>query len=215
MAKTKKAPGKKKSSLKKTTSKKATSKKRVTKKSASKKNAVKKSSARKPADKKRAAKKSAAKKGAAKSAGRMYVVKTSAIQGRGVFADRIIRKGELIGEYTGERITEKEADRRYPFDDDERHHTFLFRLDNGKIIDALHGGHPVRFINHSCDPNCEALEEDSRILISALKKIPKGQELAYDYNFVLDERHTPKAKAQYPCYCGSKKCRGTILASKR
>lgn len=162
-----------------------------------------------------AKKKSAAKKSAAKSSSRKYVVRSSKIQGRGVFADRVIKKGERIGEYTGERITEKEADRRYPFDDDERHHTFLFRLDDGMIIDALYGGHPVRFINHSCDPNCEALEEDGRIFIAAIKTIQPGKELAYDYNFILDERHTPKAKAQYPCYCGSKKCRGTILAKKR
>jgi SET domain-containing protein len=152
------------------------------------------------------------KKGA--PASKMYEVRSSKIQGRGVFAKRVIKKGELIGEYTGERITEKESDRRYPFDDDERHHTFLFQLDNGLIIDAMHGGSAVRFINHSCDPNCEANEEDSRMYISAIKDIPKGQELAYDYNFILEERHTPKAKAQYPCYCGSKKCRGTILAKK-
>jgi SET domain-containing protein len=189
-----------KKSLKKT-AKNTTSKKTTSKKTAGGK------AAKRPAAKKVAAKKA--------SSSRKYVVRSSKIQGRGVFADRLIKKGELIGEYTGERITEKEADRRYPFDDDERHHTFLFRLDDGMIIDALFGGNAVRFINHSCDPNCEALEEDGRILISALRNIPKGQELAYDYNFILDERHTPKAKAQYPCYCGSKKCRGTILAKKR
>ena len=146
---------------------------------------------------------------------RPFDVRNSRIHGKGGFANRRIHAGERVVEYTGERITEKEADRRYPFDDDERHHTFLFRLDDGMIIDALYGGHPVRFINHSCNPNCEALEEDGRILISALKNIPKGQELAYDYNFILEERHTPKAKAQYPCYCGSRNCRGTILARKR
>src|SRR3954467_8570223 len=108
--------------------------------------------------KKGAVKKSPAKKSSAKSTGRKYVVRTSKIQGRGVFAKRLIKKGELIGEYTGERITEDEADRRYPHDDDDRHHTFLFRLDDGNVIDALHGGSAVRFINHSCNPNCEAME---------------------------------------------------------
>jgi SET domain-containing protein len=187
-----------------------TKKKPASKKSASKKSPLKKSSL-----KKTAAKKAAAKKSATKRAGKMYEVRSSKIQGRGVFASRLIKKGERIGEYTGERITEKEADRRYPFDDDERHHTFLFRLDDGMIIDAVYGGNAVKYINHSCDPNCEALEEDERIFITAIKDIPKGKELAYDYNFILDERHTPKAKAQYPCYCGSRKCRGTILAKKR
>ncbi len=180
------------------------------------KKSLKKAAKKKSAPKKPAAKKAAAKKAAPKSSGssRKYVVRTSKIQGRGVFANRVIERDELIGEYTGERITEKEADRRYPFDDDDRHHTFLFRLEDGMIIDALHGGHPVRFINHSCNPNCEATEEDGRIFIKALKKIAEGKELAYDYNFILEERHSPKAKAQYPCYCGSKNCRGTILAKK-
>jgi SET domain-containing protein len=189
---------------------KSAAKKSTAKKSTSRKNAAKKSAA-----KKSAAKKAPAKKTAAKRPGKMYEVRSSKIQGRGVFASRLIRKGEQIGEYTGERITEKEADRRYPFDDDERHHTFLFRLDDGKIIDAVYGGNAVKYINHSCDPNCEAMEEDGRIFITAIKDIPKGKELAYDYNFILEERHSPKAKAQYPCYCGSRKCRGTILAKKR
>ncbi len=184
-----------------------------TKKAAKK--AAKKSAPKKASSKKAAAKKGAKKTAPAKTTGRKYAVRTSKIQGRGVFADRPIKKGERIGEYTGERITENEADRRYPFDDDERHHTFLFRLEDGMIIDALHGGHAVRFINHSCNPNCEALEEDGRIFISALKNIAPGKEFAYDYNFILEERHTPKAKAQYPCYCGSSNCRGTILAKKR
>ena len=197
-------------------------KKKTTKKSAAEKSPARKSSAKKTlknpgVKKKQAAKKTSARKSPAKttpSGSRRYVVRSSDIQGRGVFAQQAIAKGDLIGEYTGERITEAEADRRYPFADDERHHTFLFRLDNEMIIDAEHGGSAVKYINHSCDPNCEAVEEDDRILIYALKNIKPGTELAYDYNFILEERHTPKAKAQYPCYCGSKKCRGTILAKK-
>ena len=189
----------------------------ATKKKTTKKSAAKKSSAKKPVKKLGGKKKTSARKSTAKtipSGSRRYVVRSSDIQGRGVFAQQPIAKGDLIGEYTGERITEAEADRRYPFADDERHHTFLFRLDNEMIIDAEHGGSAVKYINHSCDPNCEAVEEDDRILIYALKNIKPGVELAYDYNFILEERHSPKAKAQYPCYCGSKKCRGTILAKK-
>ena len=196
----------KKSSTKKTLKKsfrKTVAKKKQTKKAPAKKSVTKKSTAKqKPAAK------------TIPSGSRRYVVRSSDLQGRGVFAQQPIAKGDLIGEYTGERITEAEADRRYPFNDDERHHTFLFRLDNEMIIDAEHGGAAVKYINHSCDPNCEAVEEDDRIFIYALKNIKPGTELAYDYNFILEERHTPKAKAQYPCYCGSKKCRGTILAKK-
>jgi uncharacterized protein len=146
---------------------------------------------------------------------RPYEVRRSAIQGRGVFATRKIRKGEEIIEYTGEIIDEDEADRRYPWTDDERHHTFLFRLDDGSVIDAGPKRTAAKYINHSCDPNSEAVEEDGRIFIYALREIAKGQELTYDYHFILDEPHNAANKKLYPCNCGSKKCRGTILAKKR
>lgn len=146
---------------------------------------------------------------------RPFEARRSAIQGRGVFATRDIARGMRLIEYTGERISEDEADERYPFDDEERHHTFLFRLEDGNVIDAGPRGSIAKYINHSCDPNCEAVEEDGRIFIDAIRKIPKGTELVYDYNFILDEPHTPANKRLYPCNCGSRKCRGTILARKR
>ena len=76
-------------------------------------------------------------------------------------------------------------------------------------------GNAARFINHSCDPNCDPIVEDGRIWIEAIRDIPPGEELAYDYAFILPERHSPAAKRRYPCRCGSAKCRGTILARKR
>jgi uncharacterized protein len=146
---------------------------------------------------------------------RPFEVRRSRIQGRGVFATRKISAGDRIIEYRGERIDEDEADRRYPWKDDELHHTFLFRLDDGSVIDADRGGNAAKYINHSCDPNCEALEEEGRIFIYALRDIRRGEELAYDYNFVLDEPHSAANKKLYPCYCGAQTCRGTILARKR
>lgn len=146
---------------------------------------------------------------------RPFEVRNSKIQGRGVFATRAIERDERLIEYRGERITDGEADRRYPFAEDERHHTFLFQLDDGSIIDAAVGGNAAKYINHSCNPNCEAVEEDGRIFIDALKKIRKGTELVYDYNFILDEPHNAANKKLYPCNCGSRNCRGTMLAKKR
>ncbi|HSJ06067.1 MAG TPA: SET domain-containing protein-lysine N-methyltransferase [Longimicrobiales bacterium] len=146
---------------------------------------------------------------------RPFEVRRSRIQGRGVFATRKIRAGDQLIEYRGERVDEDEADRRYPWNDDERHHTFLFRLDDGSVIDAGRRGNAAKYINHSCDPNCEALEEDGKIFIYALRDIRRGEELAYDYNFVLDEPHNAANKKLYPCYCGAQTCRGTILARKR
>jgi uncharacterized protein len=147
---------------------------------------------------------------------RPFEVRRSRIQGRGVFATRKITAGSELIEYRGEHIDEDEADRRYPWHDDEPHHTFLFRLDDGSIIDAAVGGNAAKYINHSCDPNCEAVEdEDGRIFIYSLRDIRRGEELTYDYNFVLDEPHNAANKRLYPCFCGAEKCRGTILAKKR
>jgi uncharacterized protein len=146
---------------------------------------------------------------------RPFEIRRSRIQGRGVFATRKIAAGTLLIEYRGEHISDEEADRRYPFNEDERHHTFLFRLDDGSVIDAGVSGNAAKYINHSCDPNCEAVEEDFHIYIYALRDIRKGEELVYDYNYILDEPHTAATKKLYPCHCGAKKCRGTILARKR
>jgi SET domain-containing protein len=146
---------------------------------------------------------------------RPFEARDSKIQGRGVFATRAIKEGTRLIEYRGEIVSDEEADRRYPFFDDERHHTFLFRLDSGDAIDAGPSRSIAKYINHSCDPNCEAVEEDNRIFIDALRDIRKGEELVYDYNYVLEERHTAANKKLYPCNCGANKCRGTILARKR
>ena len=143
------------------------------------------------------------------------VARKSAIHGRGVFATGALKKGERIIEYLGERISHKEADRRYADEHEWSPHTFLFLVDDKTCIDATHGGNTARWINHSCAPNCEIEDEDRRIFIHALRTIRRGEELMYDYNLVLDERHTPAAKKAHPCFCGSKKCRGTLLGSKR
>lgn len=139
----------------------------------------------------------------------------SSVHGRGAFATEWIEQGTRLIEYTGERLSEDAADERYNDEDDGSHHTFLFSLDDGTVVDATYGGNVSRWINHSCDPNCEAVIEDGRIFIEALRDIAPGEELAYDYAFVLEERHTAAVKARYPCYCGAENCRGTILASKR
>jgi SET domain-containing protein len=139
----------------------------------------------------------------------------SPIHGRGVFAAAALKKGERLIEYLGERISHKEADRRYADEHEWSPHTFLFMVDDKIVIDATHGGNVARWINHSCAPNCEIEDEDKRIFIHALRNIRRGEELSYDYNLILDERHTPAVKKAHPCFCGSKKCRGTLIGSKR
>jgi len=77
-------------------------------------------------------------------------------------------------------------------------------------------GNAARWINHSCDPNCTTFEDDdSRVFIEARRKIPPGEELTYDYRLSVDGKLTKKERKQYTCRCGTKKCRGSLLAKKR
>jgi SET domain-containing protein len=145
---------------------------------------------------------------------RWFEIRRSPIQGKGAFAVRAIPEGTRLIEYAGERLTPKQADARYPDVEGERHHTYLFAIDDDIVIDAAVNGNAARFINHSCDPNCDAVVEDGRIWIEAIRDIAPGEELAYDYAYVLEERHSPAAKRRYPCHCGAANCRGTILAKK-
>lgn len=144
-----------------------------------------------------------------------FEVRASPIQGHGAFATVQIPAGVRLIEYAGERITPTEADARYPEVPGERHHTFLFAIDDDVVIDAAVHGNDARFINHSCDPNCDAVIEGGRIWIETIRDVRPGEELAYDYAYELPERHTPAAKRRYPCTCGSPRCRKTILVDKR
>jgi len=151
----------------------------------------------------------------AKRAIPLYFVRRSSIHGRGVFAARKIPKGTRVIEYKGQRVTHKEVDRRYANVDENDSHTFLFEVDDKWVIDAGVRGNAARWINHGCSPNCETVEEDGRIYIEAIRDIPRGAELTYDYNITLEERHTPRMKRIWTCLCGARRCRGTMLASKR
>ena len=146
---------------------------------------------------------------------RGLALRQSKIHGRGVYARVAIPAGTRIVEYRGQRITMAEAERRYPDDPEASYHTFLFAVDDEVVIDAAFQGNIARWINHSCDPNCEAVDDDGRIFIESVRDIAPGEELAYDYHFILEVRHSPAMKRRYPCICGAPNCRGTMLAKKR
>ena len=141
----------------------------------------------------------------------LFEIRKSSIQGRGAFAKRRIRSGQKIVEYTGEKISNDEADKRYDEEKMPRHHTFLFTLDDDYCIDGDVRSNIARLINHSCDPNCEAIIEDDRIWIYALKNIQPGVELAYDYKYERSGDDIRKLEKFYVCRCGSPKCRGSIM----
>ena len=142
---------------------------------------------------------------------RRIVVRNSSIHGRGVFALRRIPKGTRIIEYKGKLITDKEADRRYSRVHEHSPHTMLFSLEGGWVIDATRRGNSARWINHSCAPNCDIEEEGQRIFIEARRDIHLGDELTYDYNLQIGEKHTKTAKREHACFCGARRCRGTML----
>ena len=141
----------------------------------------------------------------------------SRLQGRGVFAARPFKKGARIIEYLGERITHEQADADGGDDAGaRRHHTFLFAVDDAIVIDASRGGNAARFINHSCDPNCEVVISRRRVFIHALRRIEPGEELAYDYWYMTDQAYTlDDLRRIYPCRCGARTCRGTLARPPR
>ena len=153
-------------------------------------------------------------KSAAPKSTRRIQVRRSGVHGKGVFALQDLAEGETIIEYVGEVISWDEAQDRHPHDPKDPNHTFYFHVNEDKVIDALYGGNSSRWINHSCDPNCEADEENDRIFIKALSNIKAGEELNYDYGLIIDEPYTKKLKAEYPCWCGARNCRGTLLSPK-
>ncbi len=105
----------------------------------------------------------------------------SRIHGWGVYATKAINKNTRVVHYAGEKISNRESlkrERRYI----SHGHIWCFKLTNRTVIDAGVGGNIARFINHSCAPNCYIDIRDGVIWIRAAKRIPKGQELSYDYN---------------------------------
>lgn len=144
-----------------------------------------------------------------------FEVHNSPIHGNGVFATRHIDAGERLVEYKGRRISWDEATARAERSGQPVNYTLFFTLADGNVIDGGDKGNDARFINHSCDPNCEAYEEDGRVYIHALHDIEPGEELNYNYALVYDGPHTAAIKKAFACRCGSPNCTGVMLAPKK
>ena len=144
-----------------------------------------------------------------------FEIRRSPMQGLGAFATRAIPADTRLVEYAGERLTPAEADARYPDVPGERHHTYLFAIDDDVVIDAAVGGNAARYINHSCDPNCEARQIGRRVFIVARRDIEPGEELTYDYRLEIERGASLARRRLYACRCGSPRCRGTMLLSGR
>lgn len=145
------------------------------------------------------------------SSTRYWTVRSSSIHNRGIFARKDIPKDAPIIEYFGEKITKAESQRR----GDALHAksvktggaaVYIFTLNKRYDLDGAKGRNPARYINHSCAPNCEAYIGRGRIWIHALRDIPEGEELTYNYGFDVDTWE------DHPCRCGSERCVGYIVA---
>lgn len=145
-----------------------------------------------------------------------YAIRPSPRHGRGAFATQTIRKGARIVEYRGARLSRAAADMRPASDSTDSYHTLLFELSDGTVIDAGLRGNSARWINHGCDPNCEAIEfDDGRIFIYAKCTIRAGEELLYNYRLGYKGRITRQAQRAFACRCGAPRCRHTMLAQTR
>ena len=139
----------------------------------------------------------------------------SRIEGRGVFAKRKIPKGARIIEYKGKRRAI--ADLFVERSEGKSAHIYAFSLHEGTVIDGALGGNESRFINHSCEPNCEAYTFDDRVYIYAMRDMSRGEELTFDYQLrsAFGKARKKSDESAYICRCGAKNCRGTMLGGKR
>jgi uncharacterized protein len=175
--------------------------------------ATKKAALKKTVTKKAVIKKAVKKAAKPRDASKLELieVRDSQIHGRGVYARADIKKGRRILEYVGERISHGEADRRYLEKGDDDGHTFFFVVDGRTVIDGGNGGNPSRYVNHSCNPNCETVIEDRRVFVESIRDITAGEELGYDYQLTWESSDDAEDLALYSCRCGAPKCRGTML----
>ncbi len=145
----------------------------------------------------------------------MWKVVKSKVHGKGIVATKNIKKNTKIIEYIGEKVTKSEGDKR----SEERINKYLNSNDTGSVyifelnkkydIDGSPLYNKARYINHSCNPNCEVDIIDGKIWISSIKQIKKGSELTYDYGYSFDKNDYK----DHICKCGSKKCVGFIISS--
>jgi len=137
-------------------------------------------------------------------------VSPSSVHGFGAFATRPLEAFSVLGLYEGRRFTREEVAAKAW----DNQLTYLFLLSNDEMIDGGKGGNATRHLNHSCEPNCEAIEEYDdagrlELKFRTIVAVEAGDELFIDYGLTSDDGSSPDA---YPCHCGAPGCRGTMLA---
>jgi SET domain-containing protein len=128
-----------------------------------------------------------------------------------VYALVDLEPDEYLLEYGGQRITWEQANAQYAASDDPSH-TYFFDLGDGTVIDGGREGNTARWLNHGCDPNCEAVDVGGRIEFRTRRAIKAGEELLIDYGLQVDDPTDPDIRALYACGCKVAGCRGIMLA---
>lgn len=138
------------------------------------------------------------------------IVKKSGVHGKGIFAAKNIPKGTRIIEYVGDKVDKEEGTRREKQQEKQAKKgegtIYVFELDEQWDIDGSVLWNTARYINHSCEPNCEIIIEKGHIWIVSLRDISLGEELSYDYGFDLEDFE------QFPCKCSKNGCVGYMVA---
>ncbi len=124
----------------------------------------------------------------------------SRMHAEGLFTTIDITKGTKIIRYIGKKITQEESDRRLAAGN-----VYIFGLNERYSLDGDTPKNTARYINHSCDPNCQTEQFGNTIWIVSSKDIQAGEELTYNYGYEVDD--TPAE----PCHCGANNCCGYIL----
>ena len=132
----------------------------------------------------------------------VYRIGTSPIHGLGLFAGRDISGGEIVLEYSGEKISKAESIQRC-----SEENSFVFYLDEQFDLDGNTESNPARFLNHSCSPNCVVEKIEGRLLVVAQRAVAAAEELTFNYSYDLTDYH------EHPCNCGAERCVGFILAA--
>ena len=135
---------------------------------------------------------------------KLYKVKKSNIDKKGLYASKNIKSEVKIIDYIGKIITKKEAQKNSKFDN--KKDIYLFNINEKYDLDGDFKWNAARLINHSCSPNCEVEGKGLKLWIASIKEIKKGEELTYDYGFSYDADYK-----QFPCKCGSMNCVGYII----
>lgn len=137
----------------------------------------------------------------------LYEVRNSRIHGKGVYAKTNVKKGTSIIQYKGEKISKEESYKRTLklSENPSGPQVYVFELDQNHDLDGDIPSNDAKYINHSCDPNCEAVNYGGEIFIDTIKDIKSGEEITFNYNYGSD------VASEHPCRCGSKNCVGYIV----